>query len=184
MISKVITRKYARALLQTALEDSDKTLNKVQKDLEEFMKLLEKAPKAKDALVGEQLDLKAKKELLEMLLKDTKIHDYVHNFLRILIDKGRMLYLDDIVVEFSNMCMEHEGLAVATVYSPIKMNKQQRDTIVEKLQLATGKTIVLDDHRSAELIGGFKVILGDMVWDFSIKSNLERLKEQLETSQI
>jgi F-type H+-transporting ATPase subunit delta len=59
------------------------------------------------------------------------------------------------------------------------MADTQVSAVTAKFKAELGKEIVAEVKVVPELIGGFKVQVGDLVHDLSIKSQLNKLKQQV-----
>lgn len=102
----------------------------------------------------------------------------VRNLLLLVVERGRVRYLGEILQEFIELREEHEGLVHAQIYSAYPLDGL-RDQIRAKLQEITGREVLLEERLDRGLIGGIKLTMGDLVIDGSVRAQLERLREEL-----
>lgn len=70
-------------------------------------------------------------------------------------------------------------LKLATVTTTTGFSESQKELISRKLEELTGREITIREIVDKKLLGGFKIRLGDWLYDSSIKGQLESLKEQI-----
>jgi F-type H+-transporting ATPase subunit delta len=80
--------------------------------------------------------------------------------------------------------MEHMGKQKATVFTPYELTPETRSAITAGLEKDAGRKIELEQVVDKTLIGGIKVQIGDMVYDGSVRSGLERMKEALGAARL
>src|SRR5712691_11052527 len=92
----VVARTYAQALFGAAKEKGQ--LDRVGKELAEFVAALEEVPELNELLRNPQLDPRAKADALDEVLKGAD--DLFRNFLRLIAEKGRAAQIEEIAREF------------------------------------------------------------------------------------
>lgn len=102
------------------------------------------------------------------------------NFLRLLVDNDRVSALPEIAAQFAALKNKLEGSAEADITTAFPMTDAQVADLVNGLAKKFGglklKSRVNVD---ASLIGGVRVVVGDEVFDTSIKAQLERMRVSL-----
>lgn len=106
------------------------------------------------------------------------LEPYVRNLLLLVVERGRVAYLGEILQEFIELREEREGLAHVQVSTPYPLDGL-RDLIKEKLEEITGREILVEERLDRSLIGGIRIRMGDLVLDGSVRAQLERLREEL-----
>jgi F-type H+-transporting ATPase subunit delta len=101
------------------------------------------------------------------------------NFALLLLDRERIPQLPDIARELRLMVDEKAGRVRATVTSARALPAEQVAQIQATLEKATGKKVLLDKAEDPSLLGGVVAKLGDTVYDGSVRSQLERMREQI-----
>jgi F-type H+-transporting ATPase subunit delta len=103
----------------------------------------------------------------------------VQNFLRALLDNGRLAALPAIAEQFHALVNAAGGVADATIYSAYPIEPAQLAEVVQALERRFGRKLSPAVTLAPELIGGIKVVVGDEVLDTSVKARLERMKVAL-----
>ena len=79
----------------------------------------------------------------------------------------------------SEMCIRDRGQAVAEVRSAVSLNDDQRDRLRSALSNATGMNIDIVVVVDPDILGGVVAQVGDTVFDGSVRTRLEKMKERL-----
>ncbi len=101
------------------------------------------------------------------------------NFLRAVIDNGRVSVLAEIASQFHALKNAQGGLSDATVYSAFALDAAALADLATTLEKRFGKKLNLKVELQSELIGGVRVVVGDEVLDTSVKARLEQMKVAL-----
>lgn len=119
---------------------------------------------------------KDKKEVLSKSLKGC--HKYVSNFIYLTIDDNKIDEIIDIFEGFIDLYYKEKNIVLGTVYG-ISITDSKLKELEKKLSDKLNKTILLDFKKDSNLIGGYKVIVDNKLYDNSYKKKLENLKENL-----
>ena len=103
----------------------------------------------------------------------------VANFLRTVLDNGRLAALPLMAEQFQALVQARQGVAEARIYSAFPISDAQVSDIVVPLEKRFGRKLEPKVEIDAELIGGVRVVVGDEVLDTSVKARLERMKSAL-----
>jgi F-type H+-transporting ATPase subunit delta len=101
------------------------------------------------------------------------------NFLRTIIDNGRLAALPEIATQFREMKNAQSGSSDAVVYSAFPIAAQQLGSVAQALEKRFGRKLNLTVQEDPSLIGGIRVVVGDEVLDTSVKARLEQMKVAL-----
>ncbi len=101
------------------------------------------------------------------------------NFLRTVIDNGRLSALPEIAEQFRALQNARSGSADAVVYSAFPMDANALAELGQTLQKRFARTLNLSVQVDPELIGGVRVVVDDEVLDTSVKARLEQMKTAL-----
>lgn len=103
----------------------------------------------------------------------------VTNFLRTVLDNGRLAALPLIAEQFQALVHARQGVAEARIFSAFPITDAQVAEIVVPLEKRFGRKLDAKVEVDADLIGGVRVVVGDEVLDTSVKARLERMKSAL-----
>ncbi len=101
------------------------------------------------------------------------------NFLRLLIENGRLSVLPEIATQFRTLKNAKSGMADATVFSAYPIDSAALAELAGLLEKRFARRLNLSVALAPELIGGIRVAVGDEVLDTSIKARLEQMKVAL-----
>lgn len=101
------------------------------------------------------------------------------NFLRTVIDNGRLEALPEIAALFRALKNAKSGLSDAIVYSAFPIDAAALAEVATSLEKRFGRKLNVTIELDAELIGGIRVVVGDEVLDTSVKARLEQMKVAL-----
>lgn len=169
-----VASSYGLALFELAKEDND--LGGYKKDLEFVLTALnsESLRFFNQAMVKQEDRI----SLLEKCFKEN-VQSNVLNFLKVLVIRGRMTHLYEIVKEFSNYYNDELGILEGIVYSVENIEETKLKEIEAAVSKKEGKQVFLKQKIDKSLIGGIKVVIGDHVLDGSIKNKIDSLSSEL-----
>ena len=101
------------------------------------------------------------------------------NFLRLVIENGRLSALPEIAVQFRSLKNAAGGVTDATVYSAFPLDEQGLNDIAAVLEKRFGRKLGIKVELDPSLIGGIRAVVGDEVLDTSVKARLEQMKMAL-----
>jgi F-type H+-transporting ATPase subunit delta len=101
------------------------------------------------------------------------------NFLRTVIENGRLAALPEIAAQFRLLKNAQGGTSDAIVYSAFPIDAQALGNVSAALEKRFGRKLNLSVQQQPELIGGIRVVVGDEVLDTSVKARLEQMKVAL-----
>ncbi len=97
------------------------------------------------------------------------------NFIRLLVDRGRIILLPEIRAQFDDLRATHEKTLTAELISAQPVDDAVRDRLAAALSARLERKVTLETQIDETLIGGAIVRAGDMVIDGSVRGRLERL---------
>ncbi|MBD7959752.1 MULTISPECIES: F0F1 ATP synthase subunit delta [Comamonas] len=105
--------------------------------------------------------------------------DAARNFLRVIIENGRLDALPEVAVQFRGIVNRLNGSSDAVVVSAFPIEEAALNDISTALEKRFGRKLNLSVEIDASLIGGVRVVVGDEVLDTSVKARLEQMKAAL-----
>lgn len=101
------------------------------------------------------------------------------NFLRTVIDNGRIAVLPEIADQFRTLKNAQQGAFDAVVYSAFDIDAAALLDLAAVLEKRFARKLNLQVALQPELIGGIRVVVGDEVLDTSVKARLDQMKVAL-----
>ncbi|TAG33174.1 MAG: F0F1 ATP synthase subunit delta [Polaromonas sp.] len=120
-------------------------------------------------------------EVISSVAESQKVSlpESARNFLRAVIDNGRVSVLPEIVSQFHLLKNAQSGSSDAVVYSAFALDSAALSDLAVTLEKRFHKKLNLKVELQPELIGGIRVVVGDEVLDTSVKARLEQMKVAL-----
>jgi len=179
-ISAEIVEPYAEALMSVA--ESGDLVDRITEDVNFLLGLLRESEELRQFLANPITKAETKKGVLQQLAQE-QVHAYTLNFLMLLVDRRRIFLLEDICKQYQAMVRKRNNAVLAEVTSTVELSDEQRQTVVEKVKAMTGaQQVDLETSIDQDLIGGVVIKVGSQVLDASIRGQLRRLTNALNSS--
>ncbi|HWS15540.1 MAG TPA: ATP synthase F1 subunit delta [Candidatus Methylomirabilis sp.] len=178
MIGGSLARRYARALLDIGKEEGQ--VRRVLSEAEEFGGVLEKDFELREVMQASHVSRQDKQASLEAVLSPAGFLPTTKSFLSLLIEKGRMDVLPQILSELRRMAEEFEGIERVEVTVPMPLSASQKDLLRAVLERRTGKKVVLEESVDPAVLGGMVVRVGSTVYDGSVRTQIHQIRENLQ----
>ncbi len=170
-----VSERYARALCEAGIEKE--TLDKLEEDFSEFMKAYREDKNLKRVYESPLIDGKEKKSFIDAILKDKNRE--LNNFLLLLIERKREKELSFIYESFMDKVREEKNRILCKAITVYELSEEEKDELTKSLNSITDKEVELENIIDESIIGGIIVKVGDRVYDYSVKGQLDDLKESL-----
>ncbi len=177
MITSGIAKRYAQALFDIAKEEN-RYLD-YYNELKQFSAILDQNENLRDFFSNPVFDRDEKKAVIGEVLKKTGISSTTVNFLKLLVDKGRIGHLGEIEDGYEGLMDEVLKKARIQVKTAYPLSGELSDGLKKALEKITGKEVEMLIEEDRSLIGGIVVKVGDTLYDGTIKSQLNNIRELL-----
>jgi F-type H+-transporting ATPase subunit delta len=175
-----VAEPYAQALMSLAKQEN--LGDRLGEDCKALLALLESSEDLRTCLSSPVIDNEAKKRVLGQVVGD-QLHPYMRNFLMLLVDRRRILYLEGICQQFLALLRESAGIVLAEVTSAVPLNDGQQESVRNKVIAMTGaQRAELQLEVDPELLGGVVIKVGSQLVDASLKDQLRRIGLKLATA--
>ena len=176
-----VTNTYARAFADVVIAnrlDAAKTVAEAQ----QIAALVRDSKPLREVWEAPSISAEQKRAVLDGIAKKTAVSRPVRNFVAVLIDKGRIRFLNEIVEQFARELNARLGFADATITTARELNPDERASLERNLARVTGKSIRAQYTHDGAILGGAIARVGSTVYDGSVKGQLERMKQLLAVS--
>ncbi len=177
MKSGAAARRYARALFQLAKEDQQTT--QIGDQLDSLRALFDSSPELREALLTPLYPVRERRQVLRRISEAEGVSGLVTNFYSYLIDQRRLIDFPGIHEEYARLVDEESGLVTAAVVTASPLDEASRDRLRRALCERTGFDVRLELVVDPSLIGGAIAKVGDLVFDGSIRAQLDQLRANL-----
>jgi len=175
MSGRIPGRAYAKAVFETARQMN--VLDAVYRDFQQLLKLLEESKELSAFMRISSRD-QARAEILEKIFAES-VHPLTLKFLKFLVYKNRLEILPPVIQEFIDLSHEIKGIAAMDVTSYGPLEEAALKEIEQKWNRRLNKSVELNFKTDPSILGGIVFKIKDQVYDYSIKMQLERLRERL-----
>jgi F-type H+-transporting ATPase subunit delta len=177
MSVETIARRYATALADVVAKSGETEI--VKNELQSWEEMINANSNLQTAFANPAIAHLSKEKVLESLLEKTRPTKTTANFLRVLLRNSRLTQLREINEKFAAVLEERSGVVSAGVTSARPLSETERAELKANLEKLTGKRVNLNFETDGNIIGGVVTRIGSTVYDGSIKTQLENLKQQL-----
>ena len=174
-----VSSRYAAALADVALEK--KNADRVKRDLASFAEALAQSADLRNTLESPAVSREVKLQVIQKLSALMDLTQTVRNFLCVLVDHRRTAMLFEIQEAFRAEMNARQNIAEAEVTSARALSPDERKKLIDMLEKETKKKIEARFREDASLVGGTVVRLDSTVYDNSVRAQLNRMREQLES---
>jgi F-type H+-transporting ATPase subunit delta len=173
----LVAERYAKALLDLAIFEN--AVDECQNELAAVSQIYEAESDLKTFLLSPQNDLTTKKTVLIHVFSGF-IRKNMLNLLLLLLDKERMEALPDIYTAYVEMADEYRNILKITVTTALPLNRDEIDSIGEKFKsVYHGSSVKIIVETDTSLIGGVKVVVGDKLYDGTVKGKLSKMQSAI-----
>jgi F-type H+-transporting ATPase subunit delta len=177
VISGSLARRYAKALLELGVQQQ--TFDAFAKELDRVSDAFRTMPDLRNALENPVFAVEKRRLVLDDVARRLALSKMVRNFVMLLLEKGRIAALPDIARVYRTLVDEHAQRVRATVTSARPLDPVLETRLKAALERQSGKTVILEKKEDPSIVGGLVTQLGDTVYDGSVRTQLQQLREQL-----
>ena len=168
---------YAKTLFEAATEKG--VASEVLKDMQLIEEVLRNTQGVVAFLKNPIVSREKKIEILNSTFEG-KLQDLTFKFFALLQKKDRLEIVGEIAEHYRGLEEKSRGILRAKVSSAVSLEKQQLEDIQSKLQQAyPGRNFLIEQEVDPDLLGGFRIFIGDTIIDHSIKNKLSLLRRKL-----
>ena len=178
MINEAVARRYAKALMGAAVDRN-----------EELAPLADQVGALAEAVDGHNgLELLLlnpavagadKVAVMVEIADKLGAGDTVKRLLEVLGQNERLDHLRQVATLFTVMADEQMGIVNAVITSPHPLDASAVEDLTKKLAQAAGRAVRLDVRTDPDLLGGLTTRIGDVVYDGSLRHQLEQMRERI-----
>jgi F-type H+-transporting ATPase subunit delta len=177
---QAVSIRYARALVDAVMSpsaalDPKQALN----ELRAFDGLVRESSELRNVLLSPAVSNSKKRKVVARFADSMPLSRLVRNFLFVLVDRRRTDLLDDMANAFETALDERLGIVRADVKSASPLNNRQQLDLQQELSRVSGKQVRCDFSIDPALIGGVVARIGSTIYDGSVRSQLETMRDRL-----
>ena len=177
MGDEVLFNRYAIAILELAIEQEK--VEEFRKEVKILKNIFQNSPEFCEILSDVNIDLSKKFSIVDKVLSSA--NEDILSFIKVIIKNNRAHYLYKIFKEslyrFDDYLEIQEGKLILSK----EMSTEDKEKIIKSIEKNEGVKLELEEVIDPSILGGFLVTLKDNVYDASLKTKLENLKETLKS---
>ncbi|HET7697493.1 MAG TPA: ATP synthase F1 subunit delta [Vicinamibacterales bacterium] len=184
MTSGAAAGRYARALFDVVQKEAG-NLERAHADLQQFVDLFRQHPALHSTFGNPAIPASKKQALARALVERAgTLSPVVAKMILLLAERDRLMLLPDISRAFGDRLMDHLQVIRGEVTTAIDLAPDRLRAMEQSLSQATGRKVTLESRVDPSIIGGMVTRLGSTVYDGSVTTQLQKLKQSLiETGQ-
>ncbi len=174
-MNNTLSNRYAFALLDVAKEKN--LVEEYRKDIILIYESLKENPDFARLLSATNIDKEERYKVIEKVFKnfDTEIINYI----KVIIKNNRGYYLTKILKETIYRFDDYLNIEEGKLISAVELSDEQIDKIVKSLEKVLNKKVSLKLIVDKSLIGGFKVMLKNDIYDATVLRKVHNIKKML-----
>jgi F-type H+-transporting ATPase subunit delta len=176
MIAGSLARRYARALLDIGAAKN--TYEQLGKEIDDLAATYSGSRDLTEALTNPVFTQLRRRAVLEAVLERLGASPITKNFALLLLHRERVPSPPAIARELRTMVDERAGRIQASVTSARPLLPEHVANVQTALEKASGMKVLLDKKEDPALLGGVVAKIGDVVYDGSVRTQLEQMRER------
>ncbi len=176
--SELIARRWAKALMELAMENEGISKDDILDDLREVSAFLRESNDLRDAMNNPSVSVEEKQVVLSKLFQN-KLMPIVYNFLIALNLKKRVGLISEIADEFQKELEQLRNIVRVHVTSAIDLNDGRKDEIKNRIAEKLKKNVIIDWSVDCNIIAGLIFNINETIIDNSIRHKLENLSKMI-----
>jgi F-type H+-transporting ATPase subunit delta len=172
-----IARPYAEALFKAAADTGANARELA--DQVDALAQVAADPSLRQFADNPKVQSQAVVDVITGAVSNLQLSPLVRNLLGAMVDNDRLAAAGEVAHQFRALVNDSTGIADATIYSAFPIEPQQVSDVVAALERRFGRKLSATVQIDPELIGGIRAVVGDAVFDASVKARLEQMKVAL-----
>jgi F-type H+-transporting ATPase subunit delta len=172
-----VARRYATALADVVSERGE--AREVKDELTAWAAMMHANPQLLEVFRNPIIAYEQKRKVLNALIARARVRPTTANFLQVLLRNHRLTELSDINKSFARELDERAGLISAHVTTARPVPTREQEELRQQLAQMTGRNVRLQFDVDEELIGGIVTRIGSTVYDGSVRTRLQQIKQKM-----
>ena len=177
MSTRTSATRYAKALLDVASQHGDAAL--IERQLTTFVEAFDAHPELRQALTTPSVPAARKRAIVTAVAERIGMDPMATKLLGLLADRDRLHIAHDLLAVFRERLLDQQKVVRAEVRSAAALSAEALQAIETRLGAVTGMKVAVESVVDPSLIGGVLAKVGGTVYDGTVKTQLEKLRQQL-----
>lgn len=172
----LIGKNYGSALFSIAMDESKQEL--ILDELTTIISIMNENGDFLKLLNTPSITMREKTQVLSSAFEG-RIDKITYNLLCLLTEKGRILYIKEIVAAYRGLYNNYYNLTEVKAITAIPLSGKLRGKLINKLETITGKKVTIVEEIDPDIIGGIIINYDNTQIDASVKTKLDGLRAQI-----
>jgi F-type H+-transporting ATPase subunit delta len=177
----VFAPRYAHAFADVAAS-AGLDVAAAQKQMKDFAELLASSHDLREVLENPSIPSPQKLGVIDALAERLGMMREVRNFIAVIMDHQRLGELNEIIAAYDALADAGKHVKDVEVTSARELNKEDRQELEFEISKMAVSRIRVSYKQDASLLGGAVVQIGSTIYDGSVRTQLEQLKQSLMTA--
>ena len=176
-LTKNASYRYANALFNLALETN--STFKYEKDLDKFLKIFNEDVDFSSFIRSPLYPRDNQISTMKAICSKLKLNNNVINTVLVMTSKRRLFALKEMILQYKDLCRQERNELVVEVASVSELTQVNIDKIKKSISSKINSNIIIKSKCDPTILGGLIVKVGSKLIDTSIRSKLDKLKNNL-----
>jgi F-type H+-transporting ATPase subunit delta len=172
-----VARRYAEALADVATARNQ--VEQIDNEVRIFAEMMKSSRELHDMFASPVATKADKLSVLDALIARSHPDQMIANLLRTMLSHDRLHHLAEVYEQFRRTINERKGLIIAEVTTATAVGDAEQAKLGRTLEQMTGKQVEFRFKTDSSLIGGVVTRIGSVVYDGSVRTQLQGIKERL-----
>jgi F-type H+-transporting ATPase subunit delta len=164
-------------MFDVALKETDPA--QAERDLAGFADLMTANQELSGALTNPAVPMHAKRAITAALATRLDLSVPVRKLLDLLAERDRLSLMPELLEIYRERLMEHQQVVRAEVTTATPLTPDRTAELQRRLAQATGRKVDITTSVNPAIIGGVITRIGGTVYDGSLATQLQRMRERL-----
>jgi F-type H+-transporting ATPase subunit delta len=178
MTNKTAATRYARALLDVSVKEKG-DLQRIEQDLAAWVNLLTQHPALEKVLMNPAIPVQRKQATVAELTGRLGTSPVLAKLVALLAERDRLVLLPDLLATYRERLLDYQNVVRAEVTTAVPLGADRTQAIERGLAQVTGRTVSLATKVNPAIIGGVVARVGSTVYDGSITTQLQKMRQRL-----
>jgi F-type H+-transporting ATPase subunit delta len=178
MTSRTAANRYARALFDVAIKEKQ-DLDAIDSELTGFLDLMKTQPLFEKVLLNPAVPAARKRAAVAAVIGGAKLSPAVAKLLVLLAERDRLMLLPDLLAAYRERVRDLRKIVRAEVVTAEPLSPEGAQAVERGLAQMSGRNVQMELRVDPSIIGGVVARIGGTVYDASIATQLQKMKQRL-----
>ena len=171
-----LAREYGEGLFALAKEEN--LLDRIHEELNALGGILSGRDEYTRLMLSRAVSKTERLGMLDEAFRG-RVHPYVLNFMKILLERGAFDALHDCATHYHTRWCEENGIVEAFVTTARPLSQAQREGVAARLSAMSSKKVTLIERVDPDVMGGLRVDMQGKRYDNTIQHRLALMRRHL-----